>query len=117
MNQVQNSVTLIGNLGQDPSLYQFDNGNKLLRFSLATSEYRKNAKGEKVTETMWHSCVAYGKLADLMNGLLAKGRKVAVGGRLRYGQYKDKDGVERHKVDIVVDNFQLLDKPQEAKVA
>lgn len=110
---VQNQVTLIGNVGQDPTVYDLENGGKLIRFSLATNEYYKNQKGERVTETMWHNCIAFGKLAELAETLIAKGRKVALSGKIRYSEYKDKDGIERRKTDIVVSEFQMMDRQAE----
>ena len=57
MNALRNSVQLIGNLGQDPEIINMENGNKLAKFSVATSDSYKNAKGEKVEETQWHNRV------------------------------------------------------------
>ncbi len=114
MNQVQNSVYLIGNLGQDPSLYD-NNGNKFVTIRLATNEVYKNNRGEKVTKTHWHKCVAYGKLAETLHGLLKKGRKVAVQGRLSYTQYTDKNGVERSGTDIIINDFMILDRPAQVE--
>ena len=114
MNQVQNSVQLIGNLGQDPSLYD-NNGNKFARLSIATNEVYKNNRGEKVTKTQWHKCIAYGKLAETLNNLLTKGRRIAIQGRLSYSQYTDKNGVERTGTDIIINDFMILDKAPSAE--
>lgn len=108
MNQVQNSVTLIGNLGKDPVKKESKQG-PLTSFSLATNETYNNKKGEKVVTTQWHRCVAFGKKAETLAEFASKGSKLAVQGKLRYQRYTDKDGIERLSVDIIVNDFILLD--------
>ena len=61
MNTLRNSVRLYGNVGKEPEVKTFDNGNKVATFSLATSEKRKNLKGEYLEETSWHNLVVWGK--------------------------------------------------------
>lgn len=108
MNKVRNSITLIGNLGKDPELKQFENGKTLAKFSLATNEVYRNSNGDKVTSTQWHNIVAWGKTAELLGTLLKKGKEVAVTGKLTYHNYQDKDGNNRYISEIVVDDFALL---------
>lgn len=116
MNLVQNSVHLIGNLGQDPNFYESDNGGKFVRLSLATNEVYTAKNGEKVTKTYWHTCVANGKLAESLKNNTAKGRKIAIQGQLRYSQYTDKQGVDRTSAEIRINDYYLLDKqPQSAE--
>src|SRR6186713_1238548 len=55
MNALKNKVQLIGNLGNAPEIKNTESGKKLARFSIATNEVYRNAKGEKVKETTWHS--------------------------------------------------------------
>ena len=55
MNALRNKVQLIGNLGMDPEVKSLEGGKKLAKMSIATNENYKNSKGEKVTETQWHS--------------------------------------------------------------
>ena len=112
MKNLRNSVTLIGNLGADPEVYQLKNGGVLTRVRLATNENYTNNKGEKVTNTHWHTCIAYGKTADLMKNLLFKGKKVAFNGKLSYRDYEDKNGIKRKLSEIVVNEFILLDKAE-----
>ena len=66
MNALKNKVQLIGNLGQDPEIMNMENGTKLAKFSIATSDSYKNAKGEKVEDTQWHNIVAWGKTAEIV---------------------------------------------------
>jgi len=108
MNKVRNSITLIGNLGKDPELMQFENGRTLAKFSLATNEVYRNSNGDKVTSTQWHNIVAWGKTAELLGTLLKKGKEVAVTGKLTYRSYQDKEGNNRYVPEIVIEDFALL---------
>ncbi len=108
MNNLRNSVRLIGHLGKDPEGKQLEGGNTLARVSLATKEVYKNKKGEKVENTQWHNLIGWGKTAELMNTLLKKGKQVAVDGKLVYRTYEDKSGVKRTISEIVVADFVLM---------
>lgn len=110
---LRNSVTLIGYLGQDPEFTTFDSGKTRARFSLATSDSYKNQNGDRVTTTEWHSCVAWGKLAEVINKWLKKGKQVAVRGKLVYNSYEDKNGVKRYFAQVLVEDFVLLGKREE----
>ena len=57
MNTLRNKVQLIGNLGNDPEIINLESGKMLAKFSIATNENYKNAKGEKITDTQWHNSV------------------------------------------------------------
>ncbi|HEX6915950.1 MAG TPA: single-stranded DNA-binding protein [Chitinophagaceae bacterium] len=112
MYALKNKVQLIGNLGTNPEVKQTENGKKLARFSIATNEEYKNAKGERVKETQWHNLVAWGKLAEIIEKYLAKGSEVAVEGKLVYRNYNDKEGVKRYFTEIVVNDLLMLSKAQ-----
>ena len=73
MNNLRNSVRLIGNLGMNPEVKELGNNKKIAKFSLATREVYKNEDGEKVTETQWHNLVAWGNQATLAEKYLKKG--------------------------------------------
>ncbi|MDB5009116.1 MAG: ssb 3 [Mucilaginibacter sp.] len=108
MNTLKNSVRLVGNLGMDPEVKSFDNNKKLARLSLATNESYKNDKGEKVTETQWHTLVLWGTQAKLAGDYLKKGDEVAIEGKLANRNYTDKDGIKRYSCEIVVNEFMKL---------
>ena len=112
MNSIRNSVLLIGNLGKDPEYKTLENGKSFARVSLATNEVYRNQKGDKVTSTQWHTCVAWGKKADLMTELLHKGKEVVIKGKLTYRNYEDKEGVTRYLSEILVDEFVMLSNGQ-----
>lgn len=110
MNKIRNKVQLIGHLGQDPEIKEFDNG-KLCRMSLATNETYKNRDGEKVTDTQWHNLIAWNKLADVAQEHLKKGMEVAIEGKLTNRAYEDRDGIKRYASEVVVGEFLRLGKP------
>ncbi|MCB9081716.1 MAG: single-stranded DNA-binding protein [Lewinellaceae bacterium] len=105
MKSLRNSVSLIGRLGADPELKKMESGNALTLFRLATSDNYRNERGEKVETTQWHSCIVWGKQAELAAEWLKKGKEVALRGRLEYREYTDKDGNKRSAPQIVVEQF------------
>ncbi len=110
MNALKNKVQLIGNLGQDPEIVSLDNGSKLAKFSIATSESYKNAQGEKVEDTQWHNVVAWGKVAELVETYLMKGKQVAVEGKLTHRSYETKAGEKRYVTEVRCNELLLLGK-------
>ena len=108
MNALKNSVRLVGNLGTDPEVRNFDNDRKLTRLSLATNENYKNDKGERVTETQWHNLILWGAQAKLAESLLKKGDEIAIEGKLSNRSYVDKDGNKRYATEVVVNEFLKL---------
>ena len=112
MNTLRNKVQLIGNLGMNPEMKVFDNGNKLAKMSIATNESYKNAKGELVKETQWHNLVAFGKTAEIIEKYLKKGSEVAVEGKLMSRSYTDKEGIKRYFTEIQVNELLMLDKKE-----
>lgn len=85
-----------------------DSGKKMARFSLATSESYRNAKGEKVTETQWHSIVCWGKLAEIAEKYLTKGKEIALEGKLINRSYNDKEGNKKYVTEVQAHEFLLL---------
>ena len=108
MNALKNKVQLIGNLGNAPEVRNTESGKKLVRFSIATSETYRNAKGEKVKETQWHNLIAWGKVADIAEKYLTKGTEVAIEGKLMNNNYTDKDGNKKYSTEIQVHELLLL---------
>ena len=108
MNALKNKVQLIGNLGNAPEVRNTESGKKLVRFSVATNETYRNAKGEKVTETQWHNLIAWGKVADIAEQYLSKGSEVAIEGKLVNRNYTDKDGVKRYVTEVQVNEVLML---------
>lgn len=108
MNALVNKVQLIGNLGNAPEVKTLESGKKMARFSVATNESYRNTKGEKVTETQWHNLVAWGKLAEIVEKYLVKGKEVAVEGKLINRSYNDKEGNKKYITEIQVNELRML---------
>lgn len=108
MKTLRNSVHLIGNLGMDPEVKEVSNGNKMVRFSLATSESYRNQKGEKITETQWHNLIIWGKLAEVAEKYLKKGKQIAVEGKLETNSYDDKNGNRKFFTQVKVNDLLML---------
>ncbi len=110
MNALKNKVQLIGHLGQDPEIVTLDSGKKLAKFSIATTDHYKNANGEKVEDTQWHTIVAWGKTADIVESYLQKGKQVAVEGKLTHRSYDTKEGEKRYITEIRCNELLMLGK-------
>ena len=117
MYALKNKVQLIGNLGNAPEVRNTETGKKLVRFSVATNEQYKNAKGEKVTETQWHNLIAWGKVADIVEKYLVKGTEVAIEGKLINRNYMDKEGNKKYITEIQVTELLMLGKATGGMVA
>jgi single-strand DNA-binding protein len=103
-----NKAILIGNLGRDPELRRTANGSSVVSFPLATTERWTDKNGEKKDRTEWHNIVAWGKLADLANQYLSKGRSTYIEGRITTNSWDDKDGNKRYRTEIVATQIQFL---------
>lgn len=113
MNTIKNQVQLLGHLGKDVELSTYDSGKTKASFSIATNDYYKNNKGEKVEDTQWHNIIAWGKNAELISKILSKGSKVLVKGKLVNRSYEDKNGDKRYITEIVANEFVGLDSKQQ----
>ncbi|GAC1629693.1 MAG: single-stranded DNA-binding protein [Nevskia sp.] len=105
-----NKVILIGNLGKDPEVKYFPNGDAFCNATLATSEsWNDKTSGEKKERTEWHNVVFTRKLAEIVGQYLKKGSKVYVEGSLRTRKWQDKEGQDRYTTEILVNDMQMLD--------
>lgn len=110
MNNLRNSVRLIGNLGANPEVKQLEKGNKLAKFTMATNEHFYDKEGKKVSETQWHNVVAWGKSADIVEEYLTKGSEVAIEGKLTSRNFEGKDGEKKYFTEIVLNELLMLGK-------
>lgn len=102
MTTIRNHVTLIGNIGSEKQVTNFENGSKVVRFSLATdSEYRSNS-GKIKSQTQWHKVFAWGNIAQFIEAFGDRGKKVAIHGRLVTRTYLNADGIQRNVTEIEV---------------
>lgn len=101
-----NKVILVGNLGKDPEVRQTGSGQKIVNFSLATSETWKDKNGEKQEKTEWHRVVIFNQgLADFSERYLKKGSKVYLEGALQTRKWTDNNGQEKYTTEIVLGNY------------
>lgn len=112
-----NRITLIGRIGQTPELRHTQSGKPVISFSLATSEKYTNQQGQKVEDTQWHNCIAWNKLAEIVDKYAFKGQQVALSGKMTYRNWTDKNGYKRVTAEVVVEEFQMLSKPEQPKPA
>jgi len=106
-----NKVILIGRLGRDPEIISFDNGNKKVTFSLATSERYRDRDQNWVEQTDWHNIVVLGYLAnDIAEGKrnYAKGDLMYIEGKLRTRQYTDQQGIVRYVTEVHADKVMQM---------
>jgi single-strand DNA-binding protein len=106
-----NRVLIWGNIGKDPELRMSAGGTAVLKFSVATSERRKDQSGNWTEETEWHAVVCFGKRAEGLGSFLSKGASVLVEGKLRTTSWDDKtSGHKRYKTEIVADEVKVTSK-------
>ncbi len=108
MKSLRNSVQLIGRLGRDPEVKETGKGTSLAKFSIATSDSYRNAKGDRVEDTQWHNIVIFGKQAEIAGKYLRKGSEVAVEGRLVHRVYDDPKGGKKYFTEISANDFVML---------
>lgn len=105
-----NRAMIIGNLTRDPESRTTPSGQAVCNFSVATSSQWKDAQGQKQERTEYHPIVAWGKLAEICQQYLAKGRKVYVEGRLQTREWEAQDGAKKQRTEIVAENMIMLDR-------
>jgi single-strand DNA-binding protein len=103
-----NKVILVGRLGQNPEVRYTPSGAAVANFSVATNESWTDKSGQKQERTEWHRVVVWGKLAELCNQYLAKGRQCYVEGRMQTRQWQDKDGQTKYTTEVQAQTIQFL---------
>lgn len=111
-----NRVNISGNLTRDSELRSANNGTAILNFSVAVNDRRKNASGEWEDVPNYVDCVVFGTRANALNRMLRKGTKVAIEGKLRWSSW-EKDGQRRSKLEVIVDELELMNAPKQAAPA
>jgi single-strand DNA-binding protein len=112
-----NRVQLIGRLGKDPETRYTPKGSKICQFSVAVDRKWRGADGEAKERTDWFNVEAWGRLGEVCQEYLGKGRLVYIEGRLQTDQY-EKDGEKRYITKVVASSMQMLDrKPEEDEPA
>lgn len=104
-----NKVMLIGRLTRDPETRSLPSGSAVVTFGLAVNRvYNNRQSGEKVEETAFIDCEAWGRTGETIARYMKKGRQLFVEGRLKFDSW-ERDGQRRSKLSVVAENFQFID--------
>ena len=103
-----NRVVLTGNLMRDPVLRNTSSGTPVCGLRIASNTRRKTSDGEWVDKPNYLSVTVWGALGENCHRFLAKGRPVAIDGRLEWREWEAQDGTRRESVEIVADSVQFL---------
>jgi len=104
-----NKVLLMGNLTRDIELKYTPSNQPVAQIGIACNRRYKTKEGEDRDEVTFVDCEAWGRTAEIMKQYLAKGRPVFLEGRLKLDTWQDKEGQNRSKLKVVIDNFQFVD--------
>ena len=102
-----NKVILVGNLGKDPKVSQLNSGDRVVSFTLATSDTWKDKNtGERKERTEWHNVVVFNEnIGKIVEQYCKKGSKVYLEGQIQSRKYNDQSGAERYITEIVLQRF------------
>ena len=108
-----NKIILVGNLGRDPEMRSFPNGDQVANITIATTDkWKDKATGDMKEATEWHRVVFNGRLAEIAGQYLRKGSQVYIEGSLRTRKWTDKDGTEKATTEVRADQMQMLGSRQ-----
>jgi single-strand DNA-binding protein len=108
-----NKIILVGNLGRDPEMRSFPNGDQVANVTIATTDkWKDKATGDMKEATEWHRVVFNGRLAEIAGQYLRKGSQVYIEGSLRTRKWTDKDGAEKSTTEVRADQMQMLGSRQ-----
>lgn len=96
-----NKVFLSGNVGFDPKIVNLDDGKKIAKFSLATTDFNKDKT------VQWHHIIFWGVQADLIEKYIRKGSHISIVGAIQYRDYVNKDGVKIYYTEITGSEIEL----------
>jgi single-strand DNA-binding protein len=105
MEKMINKVELSGFVGINPEVRTMPNGNKILRFSLATNHSYKDREGKWVSDTTWHNIVMWNKMAETACPEVKKGARISIIGRLANRSYTDKEGNKKYSTEIIAVSY------------
>lgn len=105
-----NRAQIIGNVTRDPEVRQTGNGQMVASFAVATNSTWTDKMGQKQEKAEFHNVVVWGKLAEICQTYVKKGRKIYVEGRMQTRDWEGEDGVKRYRTEINAENIILLDR-------
>ena len=108
-----NKFVAVGRTTKDCDIRSTSTGKQVASFTLAVDRDFKNAQGEKEADFL--PCVVWGKLADVCEKYVIKGKQIAIAGRIQTRNYEDKDGQRRYITEVIVSDLQLLGSRQDAQ--
>lgn len=103
-----NRVVMTGNLTRDPELRSTPSGTAVCSLRIACNTRRKGQDGQWEDKPNYFDVTVWGAQGENCARYLAKGRPVALDGRLEWREFQDKDGNKRQAVDIIADSVQFL---------
>jgi single-strand DNA-binding protein len=103
-----NKVILIGNLGADPEVRFTQDGTCVANLRLATTERFKDRSGERQERTEWHRVVLWGRLGEIAQQYLNKGRQVYIEGKIETRKWTDNEGNDRYTTEIRANEMKML---------
>jgi len=112
-----NKVILVGNLTRDPEMKETTGGQPITTFGLATNREWVTRGGDKQQSAEFHEVVAWGKLAEICNNYLKKGKLIYVEGYLKTRSWDSEDGTKRFRTEVVINDMIMLDKRKEGEEA
>ena len=80
----------------------------LAKFSLATNDYFRDKNGDRQESTQWHNIVTFGKTAEVAEKYLKRGNEIAIGGKLSYNSWEDKEGKTHYMTEIIATEILML---------
>jgi single-strand DNA-binding protein len=102
-----NKAIIVGNLGKDPEVRNFQNGGKVVNLRIATSETYKDREGNRQERTEWHAVAIFNeRLGEIAEKYLRKGSKVYIEGKIETRKWQDQSGQEKYTTEIVLRQFQ-----------
>ena len=113
-----NKVILLGYVGKDPEMKEFESG-KVAKMTIATTEkgYKLKSGKEIPDRTEWHNIMLWGGLAEVAEKYINKGMQVYIEGKIQTRSWADKDGVTHYTTEVVASDLQMLGKREQgAKV-
>jgi single-strand DNA-binding protein len=107
-----NRAQIIGNLTKDPEVRQTPSGTMVASFTVATNHTWRDQNGNKQEKAEFHNIVAWGKLAEICQSYLKKGKKIFAEGRIQTRDWEGDDGIKRYKTEIIAENMIMLNSKE-----
>jgi single-strand DNA-binding protein len=103
-----NRVLLVGRLTRDPEMVITPKGTTIAKLRLATNSFSKDEDGNRTEDVQYHSLVAFGRLAEICQEFLVRGKLVYAEGKLQSREWDGKDGFRRYTTEVVLDSMKML---------